>query len=274
MEKQEIVPPMKNKMGRNTSWEMTKVPLSPIQALANLLNQYRGRTVVLTGAGISTESGIPDFRSPGTGLWNHIDPMEYLSVDALYARPQTFWKYFAQVFGPTLDAQPNAGHIALAKLEKAGYIHTIITQNIDGLHQKGGAENVLEVHGHLRTAHCRSCGCTYPMEQALSQLSKEPIPRCEKCGSSLRPDVVLFGDMMPVAFSQAVQAVETSQFMLVVGSSLTVSPANTLAFHVPRLAIINRDPTPAEGRADVVIHGSAGDTLTAVIRELGLDCVN
>ena len=247
---------------------------TPIQALAHLLEQYRGQTVVLTGAGVSTESGIPDFRSPGTGLWSHIDPMEYLSVDALYARPQTFWKYFAQVFGPTLDAQPNAGHIALAALEQAGYVHTIITQNIEGLHQKGGADNVLEVHGHLRTVHCRSCGRTYPMEKALSQLPNEPVPRCEKCGHSVRPDVVLFGDMMPVAFSQAVQAVEKSQLLLVVGSSLTVSPANTLAFHTSRLAVINRDPTPANGRADVVIYGTAGDTLTAITRELGLDYVN
>lgn len=239
-----------------------------VQALARLLESCRGRTAVFTGAGMSTESGIPDFRSPGTGLWSYIDPMEYLSVDALYARPQTFWKYFAQVFGPTLDAQPNAGHRALAVLEKEGYVHTIITQNIDGLHQKAGAENVLEVHGHLRTVHCRSCGRTYPMKEALAQLPKKSVPCCEKCGRHVRPDVVLFGDMMPVAFNQAVQAVERSQLVLVVGSSLTVSPANTLAFHTPHLAIVNRDPTPADGRADVAVRGLAGETLPAVIQEL------
>ncbi|HHY92486.1 MAG TPA: NAD-dependent deacetylase, partial [Firmicutes bacterium] len=110
-----------------------------IRTLADLLQANKGRTIALTGAGISTESGIPDFRSPGTGLWNRIDPMEYLSVDALYARPETFWKYFAQVFGPTLDAQPNAGHLALAKLEAAGFTTGVITQNIDGLHQKAGS---------------------------------------------------------------------------------------------------------------------------------------
>lgn len=242
-----------------------------IQALAKLLKNHRGKTTVLTGAGISTESGIPDFRSPGTGLWSHIDPMEYLSVDALYTRPERFWKYFAQVFGPTLDAQPNAGHKALAELERAGYVHTIITQNIDSLHQKAGAQNVLEVHGHLRTVHCRNCGRTYPMKEALAQLSKVPIPRCEKCGHDVRPDVVLFGDMMPVAFNQAVQAVENSSLMLVVGSSLTVSPANTLAFYVSHLAVVNRDSTPADSRADVVVHGGAGDTLSAVVSELGLD---
>ena len=242
-----------------------------VRALAQLLNRHRGRTAVFTGAGISTESGIPDFRSPGTGLWSHIDPMEYLSVDALYARPQTFWRYFDQVFGPTLDAEPNAGHIALATLEQSGYVHTIITQNIDGLHQKAEAQNVLEVHGHLRTVHCRSCGRTYPMQQALAQMPKEPVPRCEQCGKTVRPDVVLFGDMMPPAFSQALQAVERSQLVLVVGSSLTVSPANTLAFQAPHLAIVNRDPTLADRRADVVLYGTSGEALTAVVEEVASD---
>ncbi|MGI6129441.1 MAG: SIR2 family NAD-dependent protein deacylase, partial [bacterium] len=212
------------------------MPQIPIEALTSLLEQCRGRTVVFTGAGISTESGIPDFRSRGTGLWNHIDPMEYLSADALYARPETFWKYFSKVFGPTLNAKPNAGHLALATLEKAGYIHTTITQNIDGLHQKAGAQNVLEVHGHIRTVRCNRCGSTYPMETALAQLSKRPQPTCEKCGQGVRPDVVLFGDMMPPAFGQAMQEVQRSQLVLVVGSSLTVSPANTLAYHSGRLA--------------------------------------
>ncbi|HHV07520.1 MAG TPA: NAD-dependent deacylase [Firmicutes bacterium] len=243
---------------------------SEVQALANLLKRHRGQATVFTGAGISTESGIPDFRSPGTGLWSHIDPMEYLSVDALYARPHNFWKYFSKVFGPTLDAQPNAGHIALAALENAGYIHTVITQNIDGLHQKAGAKKVLEVHGHLRTVRCNSCGRQYPMKEALAQLPKVPVPRCDDCGHSVRPDVVLFGDMMPPAFTQALQAVEQSQLVLMVGSSLTVSPANTLAFYASHLAIVNRDPTPADGRADVVVHGTAGQVLTAVTEELKL----
>lgn len=241
-----------------------------VRSLAELLAANKGHAVALTGAGISTESGIPDFRSPGTGLWNRIDPMEYLSVDALYARPETFWKYFAEVFGPTLAAQPNAGHLALAKLEAAGFITGVITQNIDGLHQKAGSCTVYEVHGHLRTVHCQSCGRTYPMSEALALLKKEPIPHCPECGGRVRPDVVLFGDMMPVAFSQAVAAVERSSLVLVVGSSLTVSPANSLAFQTPHLAIVNREPTPADCRADVVLSGGAGDTLSAVLRELNL----
>lgn len=238
-----------------------------VRALAELLRENRG-AVVLTGAGISTESGIPDFRSPGTGLWSRIDPMEYLSVDALYGRPETFWKYFAEVFGPTLAAQPNAGHLALARLEAAGYVGTIVTQNIDGLHQKAGSCNVLEVHGHLRTVHCQGCHRAYPMEEALARLKKEPAPHCPGCGGRLRPAVVLFGDMMPPAFAQAVSAVERSGLVLVVGSSLTVSPANSLAFRTPHLAIINREPTPADARADVVIRAGAGEALTELVQQL------
>jgi NAD-dependent deacetylase len=249
---------------------MTVMENAGVKALAEILVKNKGRAVALTGAGISTESGIPDFRSPGTGLWNRIDPMEYLSVEALYARPETFWKYFAEIFGPTLEAEPNAGHLALAKLETAGYITGVITQNIDGLHQKAGSRTVFEVHGHLRTVHCQSCGRTYPLTEALARLKNEPIPHCPECGGRLRPDVVLFGDMMPVAFTQAVAAVERSSLVLVVGSSLTVSPANSLAFRTPHLAIINREPTPADGRADVVIREGAGETLSAVLKELGL----
>ncbi|MDK2883343.1 MAG: NAD-dependent deacetylase [Bacillota bacterium] len=249
---------------------MTVMENAGVKALAELLAKNKGRAVALTGAGISTESGIPDFRSPGTGLWNRIDPMEYLSADALYARPETFWKYFAEVFGPTLEAKPNAGHLALAELEEAGYITGVITQNIDGLHQKAGSRTVFEVHGHLRTVHCESCRQTYPMTEALAWLKKEPIPHCPECGGRVRPDVVLFGDMMPPAFTQAVAAVERSSLVLVVGSSLTVSPANSLAFQTHHLAIINREPTPADGRADVVIRSAAGATLSAVLKELGL----
>ncbi|HKM40147.1 MAG TPA: NAD-dependent deacylase [bacterium] len=239
-----------------------------VEALAKLLNKHRGQAVVFTGAGISTESGIPDFRSPGTGMWSRIDPMEYLSADALFSRPETFWKYFKEMFGPTVDAEPNAGHFALAMLEEAGYINTIITQNIDGLHQKAGAQNVLEVHGHLRTTHCRGCGHTYPLKEALAQLPGRPAPQCQSCGQPLRPDVVLFGDMMPAAFNEALQAAERSQLVLVVGSSLSVSPANTLAFRASHLAIVNRDPTLADGRADAVLHGTAGAALTAIVKKL------
>ncbi|MGI6605203.1 MAG: SIR2 family NAD-dependent protein deacylase [bacterium] len=240
-----------------------------VKVLADLFRTER-QAVVLTGAGISTESGIPDFRSRGTGLWNRIDPMEYLSADALYSQPEVFWRHFAAVFGPTLAAEPNIGHKAVARLEDAGYIRAVVTQNIDGLHQEAGSKTVLEVHGHLRTVHCSRCQRKYPLSQVLQDLEAMPIPRCQYCSGSLRPDVVLFGDMMPPAFSRAVEVVEQSTLMLVVGSSLMVSPANSLAFRTKHLAIINREPTPADGRADVVIHAGAGETLQSLLKELQL----
>lgn len=240
-----------------------------IKALATLLSQHRG-AVVLTGAGASTESGIPDFRSPGTGLWTQIDPMEYLSTDALFGRPEVFWQYFAVVFGPVLDAAPNAGHIALAKLEASGYINAVITQNIDGLHQKAGSSKVFEIHGHLRTAHCLRCGHTSSLKEAFAQLKARPVPRCPECRGMLRPDTVLFGDPMPPAFYEAEQLAARTELMLVIGSSLTVWPAASLAYRTRKLAIINREPTPADSRADVVIHGKAGKTLEALVQHLGL----
>ena len=237
-----------------------------IGRLADLLREAR-KAVALTGAGISTESGIADFRSPGTGLYASIDPMEYLSVDALDSRPERFWKYFVEVFALP-KAEPNAGHVALARLEDQGYLSAVITQNIDGLHHKAGSQRIFEVHGHLRTVHCTRCRRTWPMAEAIGQVQAGELPVCGECGSRVRPDVVLFGDPMPPAFQDAFEATQSADLVLVVGSSLSVSPANMLAFERNRLAIVNRDPTVADSEADVVIHGSAGETLTALVEQL------
>jgi NAD-dependent deacetylase len=226
--------------------------------------------VALTGAGISTESGIPDFRSPGTGLWNYVDPSEHLSATALRERPAEFWQIFGRVFGPVLKTQPNPGHFALSRLWSAGYLRCIVTQNIDGLHQKANCARVLEIHGHLRTARCQRCGAQFPLGPVLARLDREPIPLCP-CGGYLRPDVVLFEDPMPPAFDEALAEVRAASLLLVVGSSLTVWPAGSLAYLVPHLAIINRDPTPADSTADVVVRGSAGRVLVALCAALGLE---
>lgn len=238
-----------------------------IKSLARMFQAHKP-AVVLTGAGISTESGIPDFRSPGTGLYNSIDPMEYLSVGALRERPQVFWKYFTDVFESATLAEPNGGHVALAKLEEAGYVASVITQNIDGLHQKAGSRTVYEVHGHLRTAHCDGCRKTIPLSDAFAQVREDRLPDCAFCGDSIRPDVVLFGDMMPWAFEESVETARSHDMMLVVGSSLTVAPANTLALEPPVLAIVNRESTPFDERADLTICGPAGETLSALAAEL------
>lgn len=246
--------------------------ITPNDAIAQLADLFRayGPAMVLTGAGISTESGIPDFRSPGTGLYNSIDPMEYLSVQAMQSRPAVFWKYFTETFQPVAKVEPNGGHIALARLEADGYISAIATQNIDGLHQKAGSRSVFEVHGHLRTCHCYSCKNTFPSDTAFGQVHAGSLPTCPDCRGALRPDVVLFGDMMPEAFTQALDAARDCGLILVVGSSLTVSPANSLALESRRLAIINRKPTPFDEHAKVVISGASGVTLGALAEELGI----
>lgn len=240
---------------------------SEISQLARLLRRHRP-ALALTGAGVSTESGIPDFRSPETGLYAQYDPLEYLSLRALESRPQVFWEFFARHYGALNGVQPNRGHLALARLETAGYLSAVVTQNIDGLHQKAGTRRVLEVHGHLRTVRCTACPQHYPLAVALEQVQAGCLPTCPDCGGRLRPNVVLFGDMMPPAFTEASSLVRQSALVVVVGSSLAVSPANYLAWEARRLVIINREMTAADGEADLVIRGEAGETLTALVEEL------
>lgn len=235
--------------------------------LAALVERCRP-VVVLTGAGVSTESGIPDFRSPGTGLWTYVDPMRDLSATALKTRPAHFWRCFAALRGPGLAAEPNRGHLALARLEQSGHVRSIITQNIDGLHRKAGSARVLEIHGHLRTARCQECGATQPLLDALAQLESREVPECG-CRGRLRPEVVLFEDPMPPVFERAWREAASCGLLLVVGSSLTVWPAASLVELAPRLAIVNRDPTPADGLAEVVIHDSAGAVLSDLADRVG-----
>jgi NAD-dependent deacetylase len=242
---------------------------SPHASLPDIVAKIReaGRIAVLTGAGISTESGIPDFRSPG-GLYSRIDPMEYLSVDALERRPRQFWKLFVEIMIPILDCKPNAGHLALARMEKAGFIHTLVTQNIDGLHTKAGSKNVIELHGHMRTVRCSRCGDSSPMDYAVMQMSHADLPECPECGAMLRPDVVLFGDI-PFGFDQAVRAVRQTGFLLIVGSSLSVYPANTLTRFASQCAIINRDTSEGDRDAAFVIHAESGKALMELALALG-----
>ena len=194
--------------------------------------------------------------------------MDYLSTRALSSHPERFWKYFAAVFGPVGEAPPNHGHRVLARLEHQGYLAGVATQNIDGLHQKAGSRTVYELHGHLRTIRCETCEARFPMQTALEQVAREKLPLCPQCEARLRPDVVLFGDMMPPEFPQALEAARVARALLVVGSSLSVSPANSLAFQVDRLAIINLQPTPADDRAVAVINAPAGETLLALEAEI------
>ena len=234
--------------------------------LAELIREAQ-RCVVLTGAGVSTESGIPDFRSP-TGIWAEFDPLEYASIDAFRRDPAKVWSFYAPRFAMLTEAEPNDAHRALAALEDAGFVRAIVTQNIDLLHERGGSRNVVEVHGSIRTSTCPRCRASYPLAEVLPQVEEAGIARCTACGAVLKPDVVFFGELMPVdAMDRALQLAREAALLLVVGSSLEVYPVAGLPLETVqaggRLAIVNRDPTPFDRDAELVVHEAAGETLRA-----------
>jgi NAD-dependent deacetylase len=240
--------------------------------LAALVRE-RQPCVVLTGAGISTESGIPDFRSPG-GIWAEYDPMEYATIDAFRRDPVKVWKFYALRFELLTTAEPNAGHLALAELERRGLVAAIVTQNIDGLHERAGSRAVVEVHGSIRSASCLECGRRVPLEDVVAALRAAPAPPCPRCGAVLKPDVVMFGELLPAdAIDHAIELVRGAGLLLVVGSSLEVHPVAGLPDEAVSagvaLAILNRGPTPFDHLASVRIDGAAGETLSELAQALG-----
>ncbi len=236
---------------------------------ASELIRNSNKTMVLTGAGISTESGIPDFRSPDTGLWENTDPMEVLSTTVLYNEPERFYKEGFNILLGMMDANPNKGHNILAEMESLGFIDGIITQNIDNLHHKAGSNYILEVHGNTREAFCMNCGHTVDINILTGKVNNNEIPpKCNICGGILRPDVILFGDMLPDAFNIAFREVENSNLLIVIGSSLMVAPVNYLPQIANKLIIINKGYTVMDDFAEVKIEGSAGDVLEAILDEL------
>jgi len=239
-----------------------------VDALADLIRGYRP-CVVLTGAGISTESGIPDFRSP-TGIWATYDPREYATIDAFLRDPVKVWDFYGRRLQVLGDAEPNEGHRALAELEERGWVKAVITQNIDRLHERAGSRALVEVHGSVRTSSCLDCGTVVPLAEVVALL---PVPHCPNCNRILKPDVVMFGELLPPAeIARAEQLAGEAGVLLVVGSSLEVYPVaglplGTLA-NGGRLAIVNRGATPLDARASVVIDGGAGETLRALADRL------
>jgi NAD-dependent deacetylase len=242
-----------------------------VSALASLLRD-RQPCVVLTGAGISTESGIPDFRSP-TGIWAQYDPMEYATIGAFRRDPVKVWEFYALRFEALMRAEPNAGHLALAELEREGLVSAVVTQNIDGLHLRAGSQEVIEVHGSIRTARCLECGERVSLEDVVAALRAAPAPPCPRCGSILKPDVVMFGELLPEgAMERASDLARAAGLLLVVGSSLEVYPVAGLPEETVSsggaLAIVNRGPTPFDRLATVRLDGGAGEALTALVRQL------
>jgi NAD-dependent protein deacetylase/lipoamidase len=235
-----------------------------------------GSVVALTGAGISVPSGIPDFRSPGAGLWENVDPMEVAHIDAFHRDPERFWSFYSQRFQTLEDKRPNPAHEALARLEEAGLLTAVITQNIDRLHRLAGSREVVEVHGSIESSSCLGCQGAYKLEDTRRRGARDPrrVPRCD-CGRPLKPDVVLFGEYLPTAaIARAEHLAASADLMLCIGSSLEVYPVAGLPELTLRaggkVAIITQGSTPLDGIASVRMPGDVVEELGALLDELGL----
>lgn len=245
-----------------------------IAQATTLLRQSR-HAVALTGAGISTPSGIPDFRSVSSGLWDVYDPMEVASIYAFRRQPQAFYDWLRPLARAILNARPNPAHQALARMEAHGPLKAVITQNIDMLHTRAGSQMIYEVHGHLRTATCRGCGAHHDGPQLLTSFVADgAVPICHYCMAVLKPDVVLYGETLPLGvYVGAEEAAVAADLMLVVGSSLEVVPVSDLPRRAKQtgaaLIIVNYEPTPADGLADVVIRGDVAEVLPRLAAGFG-----
>jgi NAD-dependent deacetylase len=238
-------------------------------ALAALIRE-RQPCVVLTGAGVSTESGIPDFRSP-TGIWAEVDPFEVASIQAFRRDPARVWRFYRQRIDLLRHAEPNAAHYALAELERRRLVEAVVTQNIDTLHSRAGSREVVEVHGSIRSAQCAGCLWAEPADEVLAQLETSDLPSCPRCGEVLKPGVVMFGELLPAgALERATQLARAARLLLVVGSSLEVWPVAGLPLEAQAFAVVNRGPTALDDRALLKVDAGAGETLSAVLESLSV----
>lgn len=226
--------------------------------------------VVLTGAGASTESGIPDFRSP-TGIWATVDPMEYASLSAFRRDPARVWSFYRLRVELLVEARPSRVHHALAELERRGLVQAVVTQNIDLLHERAGSRDVVEVHGSIRSATCPHCRERQPLAGVLAQLeASETAPTCPACGAIVKPDVVFFEEMLPPdAIDRAHDLAAGARLLLVIGTSLEVHPVAGLPDLTRRaggkVAIVNVAPTGFDARATLVLRDPAGEVLERVL---------
>jgi NAD-dependent deacetylase len=259
----------------STAGESQGTAAHPVAArLAELVRGARS-VVALTGAGVSVPSGIPDFRSPGTGLWADVDPMEVAHISVWRRDPARFWAFYGQRFTMLDGKRPNGAHRALAELERRGRLAGVITQNIDGLHRAAGTRELVEIHGSVATASCQECGARYPLAETRARLAADPegVPGCD-CGRPLKPDVVLFGELLDeAAMARASELASAADLMLCIGSSLEVHPAAGL----PELtlaaggavAIVTRSTTPYDHLAAVRLGGDVEEELEAVVAAVG-----
>jgi NAD-dependent deacetylase len=230
-------------------------------------------TVALTGAGISVPSGIPDFRSPGTGLWEKVDPLEVATIQAFRRDPARFWSFYRPRFESLADVRPNPAHKALVELERRGLLEAVITQNVDRLHRKAGTRRLIEVHGSIDTSSCVSCRASWRLEDVDGLFDERGGAVCTQCGGQVKPDVVLFGELLPeAAMAEAQELAAAADLLLCIGSSLEVYPVAglpelTLASG-GRLAIVTRSATPYDDAAAVRLEGDVVEDLQAVLAAL------
>jgi len=243
-----------------------------IQFAAELLHKAQ-HAVVLTGAGLSTPSGIPDFRSEGTGLWSREEPLEVASLATFRTRPERFYAWFRPLAAQIFEARPNAAHLELARLEQQGRLGAVVTQNIDMLHQKAGSHNIIEMHGSLATLSCTQCFQKVDSLPYLKPFVDEgAIPHCPHCGAVLKPDVILFGEQLPQKqWFNAQRASRLCDLMIVAGSSLEVLPVAGLPMQAidrgAHLLILNNSPTYLDVRADAVLQGDVVDLIPAIVQQ-------
>ncbi len=250
---------------------------APADATTRLAELIRGASsvVALTGAGISVPSGIPDFRSPGTGLWENVDPMEVAHIDVFRRHPQRFWHFYGDRFQALESKEPNGAHRALVELERRGLLDAVITQNIDRLHARAGTRELVEVHGTIDHSSCLACGASYPLDDVRARLAAaaDGVPRCGGCDSALKPDVVLFGEFLPeAALERAFALAAGADVLLCIGSSLEVYPVAQLPALTRQaggdVAIITAGETPFDTRATVKLSGDVVAELEALVAAL------
>jgi NAD-dependent deacetylase len=227
------------------------------------------RIVALTGAGISTPSGIPDFRSPDSGVWNNVDPTVVASLGRFTRDPQPFYRWISPLIPRLLDAEPNPAHVALADLEREGKLEAIVTQNIDGLHQKAGSQTVYELHGHLRTATCIQCGASSTASEHFAVAQQGQVPRCD-CGGAIKPDIILFDELLPRdVWQRAEAAIKHCDALMVVGTGLEVYPVAGLPEVALRsgaqLIVVNYTPTWADEYASAIVREDVAVALPQIV---------
>ncbi|HTZ86555.1 MAG TPA: NAD-dependent deacylase [Solirubrobacteraceae bacterium] len=252
----------------------TDAPSAGLTGLAELIREARS-VVALTGAGISVPSGIPDFRTPRTGLWERVDPMEVAHIDAFRSDPVRFWSFYGERFASLGEKQPNDAHRALVELERRGLLDGVVTQNIDMLHRKAGTREVVEVHGSIATCSCPRCGGRVELAEVQDRLAAadDGVPRCAECRGPLKPDVVLFGELLdPVALDRARELCEGAELLLCIGSSLEVHPVAGLPLLTREaggaVAIVTQGPTPLDGVAKVRLGGDVVVELEGLLAAL------